>query len=162
MLYPLVMLRFVADSRLRLKNLDNVSHRKLEELSRSDRDTADAVVWLRKNRSRFRMDVIEPAILSLSVPDHRYAAAVEACWSFAQLRVSFRFLSFAFYNHSPIAQNFVAQCKEDYTLLNRVFNDTSEALGRKCHIAVWFRAKLEKQLAPPPLSPEEVRAIIVW
>jgi structural maintenance of chromosomes protein 5 len=38
--------------------------------------------------------------------------------------------------------------------LNRVFNDTPEALGRKIRINNWYRAPVD--IGRPPFSPEEV------
>ena len=70
-----------------IKNLDDVAHRKLEELKRRDQDTHDAVLWLRDNQKRFMMEVVEPPIVCMSVPDQNYAGAVEACIRPNQLRV---------------------------------------------------------------------------
>lgn len=78
-----------------LKNLNDEAARRLLELSKFDKDCADTIFWLRSNRHLFRMEIFEPAIVSLTVPDRRYASAVEACFSAAQLRVcapSFLFL----------------------------------------------------------------------
>jgi hypothetical protein len=43
--------------------------------------------WLRKNGHRFRMEIIEPAVVSLTVPNKNYVNAVEACFNGTQLRV---------------------------------------------------------------------------
>ena len=43
--------------------------------------------WLRKNTHRFRMEIIEPAAVSLTVPNKSYVNAVEACFIGTQLRV---------------------------------------------------------------------------
>ena len=40
--------------------------------------------------------------------------------------------------------------------MNRLFNDTGEALGRKVQLDIWFRPKLPEQLLRPPFSDEEV------
>lgn len=71
----------------RLKNLDSVSHRKLERLRAWDRDCAEAVEWLRGNKDRFRMEVIEPAALSVDVKESRFTAAVEAAFTGMQMKV---------------------------------------------------------------------------
>ena len=54
-----------------------MAERKLVELEKWDRDSADAVRWLRKNQDKFRMQVFEPPLLILNVPDWRFTDAVE-------------------------------------------------------------------------------------
>ncbi|TDL30065.1 P-loop containing nucleoside triphosphate hydrolase protein [Rickenella mellea] len=124
-----------------IANLDNVSHRRLADLSKWNKDCAEIVHWLRKNQTRFRMPVIEPAVISLSVPDAQYCDAVEACFNVNQIT------------------SFVAQCAEDYNLLNHVLADTGEALGRKVNFNSWFRPKTPNQLLPPPMSAEEMQQL---
>lgn len=46
--------------------------------------------WLRQNKHRFRMEIIEPAAVSVTVPNKSYVNAVEACFNFSQLRVRCR------------------------------------------------------------------------
>jgi len=70
-----------------LKQLDDVSHRKLQGLAKYDPDCAAVIHWLRKNTHRFRMEIIEPAAVSLTVPNKSYVNAVEACFIGTQLRV---------------------------------------------------------------------------
>lgn len=70
-----------------LKQLDDASHRKLESLSRWDRDCGDAVRWLRQNHNKFKMEIFEPPMLSCTVPDNRFVNAVEACFGSSQLKV---------------------------------------------------------------------------
>ncbi|KAL6307041.1 P-loop containing nucleoside triphosphate hydrolase protein [Sparassis latifolia] len=123
----------------RLKELDDVSHRKLEDLARWDRDCADVVRWLRNNKQRFRMELFEPPMLCCTVPDKKYVHAVEACFNQTQMKT------------------FVAQCEEDYQLLNRLVVDTPEALGRKVRINTWYRAKT--QLVGPPMSEQEMHVL---
>lgn len=71
----------------RLEKLDDVNVRKLQALGRWDRDTHDAILWLRKNRDKFKMEVFEPPIMVLTVPDRRFVNAVESCFNAAQLKV---------------------------------------------------------------------------
>lgn len=53
-------------------------------------------------------------------------------------------------------QTIVAQCEEDYALLNRCLNDTGEAgLRKDGKVNTWFRPKLENT-SSPPMSPQEV------
>ncbi|KAI0920810.1 hypothetical protein AcW1_005022 [Taiwanofungus camphoratus] len=124
-----------------LRQLDDASHRKLQELARWDRDCADAVKWLRDNNGRFKMEVFEPPMLCLTVPNRRYADAVEACFGGNQMKT------------------FVAQCEEDYQLLNRLLVDTPEALGRKVRLNTWFRVENENSIAPPPMTEEELQSL---
>ena len=53
-------------------------------------------------------------------------------------------------------QTFVAQCDEDYRLLNQLVSDTTDALGKTVRITTWFRPA-DGNIAPPPMTPEEVR-----
>jgi structural maintenance of chromosomes protein 5 len=70
-----------------LKQLDDVSHRKLQNLAQHDPDCAAVINWLRANKHRFHMEIIEPAVVSLTVPNKNYVHAVEACFSTVQLKV---------------------------------------------------------------------------
>ena len=129
-------------------------------MSKWDRDCADAVKWLRQNQRRFQREIIEPPVISLSVPDQRYAAAVEASFNSTQLRVSS-------YVKPTIAaplmydlQTFVAQSREDYVLFNRLLTDTGDGVGRKLRLTTWFRPLRREELMPPPMSEEEVTILI--
>ncbi|KAI8989879.1 P-loop containing nucleoside triphosphate hydrolase protein [Trametes punicea] len=124
-----------------MQQLDSQSHQKLEALKRSDVDCGEVVEWLRKNRHRFRMEVFEPAVLCVTVPNRAYVDAVESCFGGTQLRT------------------FVAQCEEDYRLLNTLCVDTPEAIGRKARINTWFKARDESRLPPPPMSREQLQAL---
>ncbi|KAI0290728.1 P-loop containing nucleoside triphosphate hydrolase protein [Russula brevipes] len=130
----------VAEGERMLKQLDDVSHRKLQNLSQHDPDCVAVINWLRANKHRFRMEIIEPAVISLTVPNKDYVHAVEACFSITQLKT------------------FVAQCDDDYKQLNRLVSDTQEALGRKARITTWFRPG-EANSVSPPMSQEEMREL---
>ncbi|KAH7887410.1 hypothetical protein F5I97DRAFT_1925860 [Phlebopus sp. FC_14] len=122
--------------------LDDERHRKLENLRSWDRDCADAVAWLRNNQHRFKMEVFEPPMISCSVPDRRFTNAIEACFNANQLKM------------------LVAQCEEDYELLNRCLNDSNEAgLKKDARINTWFRPKVEHTIAGPPMSEEELTSL---
>ena len=54
------------------------------------------------------------------------------------------------------AQTFVAQCDEDYQLLNRLVVDTPEALGRRVRVMTWYRPDDGRGIMPPPMSVQEV------
>jgi structural maintenance of chromosomes protein 5 len=71
----------------RLRQLDDVSHRKLHSLIQWDKDCGDTVTWLRQNRHRFRMEIFEPAMLSITVPNQAFAASIEACFDANSLKV---------------------------------------------------------------------------
>ncbi|KAK7437355.1 Structural maintenance of chromosomes protein 5 [Stygiomarasmius scandens] len=129
------------DTEKRLKQLDNVDAQKMAVLANFNKDTHDAVLWLRANKHQFKMEVIEPAIISLTVPDRRFADAVESSFNGTQLKT------------------FVFQCREDYDKFNDLVNDRG-ALGRRVRIATYFRDRsAENQLVPPPLSPDESVAL---
>ncbi|KAI0751154.1 hypothetical protein C8Q80DRAFT_555406 [Daedaleopsis nitida] len=87
------------------------------------------------------MEILEPAILCVTVPNRAFANAVEACFSGAQLRT------------------IVAQCEEDYQLLNRLCVDTPEAIGRKARINTWYKPVDHSRLQAQPLPPEQLRAL---
>lgn len=73
--------------RLSLKQLDDASTRKLQQFERWDRDHADAVRWLRANQNKFEKEIFEPPILSVSIPDKRYADAVESFFNQNTMKV---------------------------------------------------------------------------
>ncbi|KAF9076995.1 P-loop containing nucleoside triphosphate hydrolase protein [Rhodocollybia butyracea] len=129
-----------AVSRFSIRQLDSVEHQKLQAMQRFSRDTADAIKWIRDNKAHFRMEIIEPALLTLTVPDRRYQAAVENVLSGSNFKT------------------FVAQCQEDYDLLNELINDKG-ALGRKAQISTWFRDPNNFQIHPPPMTPEEMQEL---
>ncbi|KAH8096592.1 hypothetical protein BXZ70DRAFT_945257 [Cristinia sonorae] len=123
----------------RLTELDDASQRKLLSLRHWDSECADVVAWLRNNQHRFKMEVMEPPMLSVSVSDSKYAQAVESCFSNNQLKM------------------FVMQCDEDYKLFNKLVCDTGEALGRPVRVSTWARPGM--QSAPPPASLEKLRGL---
>ncbi|KAI0302916.1 hypothetical protein B0F90DRAFT_184176 [Multifurca ochricompacta] len=86
------------------------------------------------------MEIIEPAMISLTVPNKDYVNAVEACFNITQLKT------------------FVAQCDDDYRLLNQLVSDTVEALGKKVRITTWFRP-VEGNIAPPPMTLDEAHSL---
>ncbi|KAI0030174.1 P-loop containing nucleoside triphosphate hydrolase protein [Vararia minispora EC-137] len=122
-----------------MAQLEDEAHRKLDNYARFDPDGAAVVRWLRENRGRFRMPVIEPPALSVTVPNRAYADAIEACFNSFQIRT------------------FVAQCEEDYQLLNRLAVDTTEAIGRRARISTWFRGDADR--GTPPMTEDEMRQL---
>ncbi|KZT60822.1 P-loop containing nucleoside triphosphate hydrolase protein [Calocera cornea HHB12733] len=121
-----------------LKDLDNRTEMRLLNLERWDKDCVGAVRWLRENADKFEMEVIEPAIISLSVPDNKYLDAIESCFSINQLKT------------------FVCQTEADSKTLNHWINDTEKGLGRKARINIWYRPRNGSQLLPPPLTPQQL------
>ncbi|KAK0202992.1 hypothetical protein DFS33DRAFT_1437795, partial [Desarmillaria ectypa] len=120
-----------------LKRLDNVEVRKFRMLSRWDKDTADAVMWYRNNKDKFKMEVFEPPYLSVNVPDRAFASAVEMAFSGNNMKT------------------FVAQCQEDYDTLNRNIND-NQVLGRKVWVTTWYRARMDRLFVSPPMERDEL------
>lgn len=51
-----------------LQRLEDVSNRRLQQLRQADRDTYNAVQWLRNNQDRFRQHVYEPIVMAVSPP----------------------------------------------------------------------------------------------
>ena len=137
----------------RLKQLDNADVQKLESLTRWSRDTGEVVKWLRLNQDKFKYPILEPPMLSLNVRDNRFVNAIEACFGANDMQVCL-WCMFLLATYSRGPQTFVAQCNEDYRLLNQLVADTPDALGRKARINTWYRDPT--QVAPPPLSPEDV------
>lgn len=145
----------------RLRRLDDANNRKLEAVGRWSRDTHDTVLWLRENQHKFKMEVFEPPMICLTVPDKRFTNAIEACFSGNQMLVNFIavalilfFCDFSDGMDCSLVQTFVAQCQEDYDTLNHCIND-SRALGRQARVTTWFRPK-DGFLNPPPMSDQEV------
>ncbi|KZT07832.1 uncharacterized protein LAESUDRAFT_622835, partial [Laetiporus sulphureus 93-53] len=85
-----------------LKQLEDASHRKFEALEKWDSDCADVIVWLRNNHHKFKIEVFEPPMLCLTVPNSKFVHAVEVCFPSSALKT------------------FIAQCEEDYSLLNQM------------------------------------------
>ncbi|KAF9780049.1 P-loop containing nucleoside triphosphate hydrolase protein [Thelephora terrestris] len=121
-----------------LHRLDNQAHAKLRNLGNMDSDCARTVEWLRVNQQRFRLPILEPPCLSISVKDQRYIDAVDALMTHDTMKT------------------FVAQCEEDYKLLMKLVADTPEALGRRARIIGWFRP--QGQPSPQPIDPTELNA----
>ena len=85
--YSLAQTRSISDILRRIQALDNVDTQKLEALGRWHSDTAETVKWLRQNKHRFKMEIFEPPMLSISVPDKRFVNAIEACFSANDMQV---------------------------------------------------------------------------
>lgn len=73
---------------LRIKSFDDTDTIKLQNMLRWSRDTHDAILWLREHKHLFKMEVMEPPYMCMTVPDKRYQDAVESLINSAQLRVS--------------------------------------------------------------------------
>ena len=154
MLSPIIWFWHLHSPFNRLKRLDDDSYRKLQNLAQVDPDCAAVINWLRANKHRFRMEIVEPAAISLTVPNKDYVHAVEACFNGTQLKVGPPVSGED--NHcSDLPQTFVAQCDDDYRLLNRLVSDSTEALGKKARITTWFRPE-EANITPPPMTADEV------
>ena len=97
-------------------------------------------------------------MLSATIPNAAALDAVEACFSHSQLRVSGG-LSLGQTVTELALQTFVAQNEDDYQLLNKLVNDTGEALGRKVRIPTWYRPWREGAGGSSPLTEAEVCAL---
>ncbi|XP_005240753.1 structural maintenance of chromosomes protein 5 isoform X2 [Falco peregrinus] len=60
-----------------LEQLNNVMNMKEEHLKGRFKDTHTALVWLRKNKDKFKKKVCEPMMLEISMKDNRHAKYVE-------------------------------------------------------------------------------------
>ncbi|KAJ3504973.1 hypothetical protein NLJ89_g7660 [Agrocybe chaxingu] len=119
---------------------NNVDVQKLEMMKKWDRDVADAIVWVRENRHKFKMEVFETPFMRMAMKNNgrNFTNQVEACISSGQMRT------------------LVAQCKEDVDTLNHFINDEA-CLGRKVRVTTWWRAHQPETLIPPPMSREELK-----
>ncbi|NXJ99524.1 SMC5 protein, partial [Corythaixoides concolor] len=61
----------------RLGQLNNIMNMKEETLKGRFRDTHSALMWLRKNKDKFKKKVCEPMMLEISMKDNRHAKYVE-------------------------------------------------------------------------------------
>ncbi|XP_010157841.1 PREDICTED: structural maintenance of chromosomes protein 5-like, partial [Eurypyga helias] len=61
----------------RLGQLNNLMNMKEENLKRRFQDTHSALMWLRKNKDKFKNKVCEPMMLEINMKDNRHAKYVE-------------------------------------------------------------------------------------
>ncbi|NXL51492.1 SMC5 protein, partial [Podilymbus podiceps] len=61
----------------RLGQLNNIMNMKEENLKGRFRDTHSALMWLRKNKDKFKKKVCEPMMLEINMKNNRYAKYVE-------------------------------------------------------------------------------------
>ncbi|NWZ31903.1 SMC5 protein, partial [Asarcornis scutulata] len=61
----------------RIKQLNNIMSMKEETLRGKYQDTHSALMWLRKNKDKFKKTVCEPIMLVISVKDSRHAKYIE-------------------------------------------------------------------------------------
>ncbi|NXE96634.1 SMC5 protein, partial [Menura novaehollandiae] len=61
----------------RLGQLNNIMHMKEENLKVRFQDTHSALMWLRKNKDKFKKNTCEPMMLEINVKDSRYAKYIE-------------------------------------------------------------------------------------
>jgi len=61
----------------KLEQLENTQNQRLENLKREQRDTYNAVTWLREHRDLFKDEVYEPIVLTINVKNPRYANHIE-------------------------------------------------------------------------------------
>ena len=73
----------------RLRKLDTVTEQRFETLKRlpgGERDTCEAIRWIRENQDKFQLPVLEPACISVTA-QRGYGPGVEECFNFGQLKV---------------------------------------------------------------------------
>ena len=61
-----------------IQRLNDINNQKLDNLRRYEKDTFNAVQWLRNNRSQFQGEVLEPFQLSINVPNPANAKYIES------------------------------------------------------------------------------------
>ncbi|NXX42679.1 SMC5 protein, partial [Tricholaema leucomelas] len=61
----------------RLEQLNNIMNMKEEHLKVTFQDTHTALMWLRKNKDKFKKIVCEPMMLEINMKDNRYAKYIE-------------------------------------------------------------------------------------
>ncbi|VDB97925.1 unnamed protein product [Peniophora sp. CBMAI 1063] len=127
----------VESAKTAVQQLSNRAQQRLLNLRASEPELVDVLLWLREHQCLFKKKIVEPPIVSLSVTHSKYRDAIEACFSYGQLRT------------------FVAQTEEDYDLLNRLVVDTGEAIGRKCRINVTAFTAQRSDDGPLPASTAE-------
>ncbi|NWU71665.1 SMC5 protein, partial [Pterocles burchelli] len=70
----------------RLGQLNNIINMKEENLKRRFQDTHTALMWLRKNKDKFKKKVFEPMMLEINMKDNRHAKYVENHISTSDMR----------------------------------------------------------------------------
>ncbi|NXJ85709.1 SMC5 protein, partial [Trogon melanurus] len=60
-----------------LGQLNNIMNMKEENLKRRFRDTHSALMWLRKNKEKFKKHIYGPMMLEINMKDNRYAKYIE-------------------------------------------------------------------------------------
>ncbi|KAH9482179.1 Structural maintenance of chromosomes protein 5 [Psilocybe cubensis] len=122
-----------------LTKLADDDAQKLNHIARWDRTAYEAILWVRKNRDLFKMEVFETPYMRVTMKDLRYANVLEACIG-GQMRT------------------FITQCQEDCDTINRLVNDAN-MFGPNGKITTWFRPYTEKNDTAPPMSREELREL---
>ena len=129
---------------------------RLGKLSAEDPDTADAVRWLWHNQRRFEKMVLMPPCLSISVPKRRFADAIETCFDYNTLRVSWPYFRNKCGKLKVMLKTFVAQTQADFELFKSLLVDTPAGVGRPLKIHVWFEE--HPDIPRQPLDRDEVIA----
>lgn len=120
-----------------LARLGSVRHRRLAILERADRDTYEAVLWLRANRQVFARTVHEPVLVELTIRDPSAARAIETCLSW------------------PVQRTFVCECRADYDMLTRELIDRR---GWRLNV-VELEGGRPLEAYMPPVPPAELHAL---
>ncbi|WFD32277.1 Structural maintenance of chromosomes protein 5 [Malassezia sp. CBS 17886] len=117
-----------ADAEKRLAGLDSVQQQRLEVLRTGDRDTYEAVLWLREHAAVFHRTVHEPVIVALSIERPAAARAIETCLNWTTQRT------------------FVCESRADYDLFTRELIDRR---GWRLNVVEMEGGKRLADYAPP-------------
>lgn len=71
----------------RLEQLESVSNQRLQNIKGFQKDTYNAVIWLRENIGMFKKPVYEPIVLQINVKDKNFAQEIETAIPVQQLFV---------------------------------------------------------------------------
>lgn len=70
-----------------MRQLSQVQANRLAKLGERDRASAEVATWLLQNQHQFEKEIFLPPCISVSVPENKYQAAVEACFNNSQMKV---------------------------------------------------------------------------
>ncbi|KAL2911490.1 Structural maintenance of chromosomes protein 5 [Polyrhizophydium stewartii] len=88
-----------------LAQFDSIQQSKLRALRDFNLDCYNATMWLRENRSQFKMHIFDPICLEINLKDPKYASCVETIIKHRNMTT------------------FVTQCQEDYQMFCRIAID---------------------------------------
>ncbi|XP_067932428.1 structural maintenance of chromosomes protein 5-like isoform X2 [Watersipora subatra] len=93
-----------------LKRIRDIDSQKLNMVNKRDRDTYNAIMWLRGNRSKFEGIIYEPPLMTLNVRDRANAKYIENSISFNNMKT---FICMKSSDH----EKFYRQVREEHGLI---------------------------------------------